>query len=357
MPTHHSKLLRFRGSYDLPEASTLAVRSRPIRYGRPDGDFKSRSVGLKPATIVVGLLAVLGVFAASVPAGVGAQPKAAVDAPPHLAPVVPPHLQILSSSNNSSSNKSVVLSSCFTLGGTYYCFPEQAYWSNCLDPPLGYGPGCYNTWHFSVDVVVPTAPSSLGSSSSVYLWNGLENKQCWGLASGTCTLLQPVLEYSSSGISAFAAICVGSNGGGNCNTQFNTDTGFSPSVGDTLELDIWDTSSGASCWNAEVFDTTTGHNSGGLNDQCQHNWGWQMPIATFAMEDHNINPECPSGNYPYEPSSHLPIRAQTVGNWLFFNQASINSNIVWASSADDGNCGWETTYEDPTNWEAFNMPT
>ena len=165
------------------------------------------------------------------------------------------------------------------------------------------------------------------------------------------------MDYTDGSIHAFGAICIGSNGGGNCNTLFLVDSGFYASVGNTLELDVWDTSSGADCWNVEVFDLTTGQSSGGLNDNCQYDWGWNMPIAIFAMEDHDISPECQSSYYPYEPSSKLPVQAETVGNWFYFGKASLNPNIVWSTDATDQNCGWETTYEDPQDWEAFNMPT
>jgi hypothetical protein len=340
--------------------TALILRVRAHRSKAIEPGFRARSSALKARAIVVALMAVLGALVTSVFAGIATQPTALRNAHPHLTPLVPPLFEFKSSSNNSSSNRSVELSSCFSLGGTYYCFPEEADWTNCFDLGMGAtGPGCYDTWHFSVDIVVAQAPSSLGPSSSVYLWNGLENEQCWGLISGTCTLIQPVLEYYDGGISAFAAICVGKNGGGNCATYWNTDAGFTPSVGNTLELDIWDTSSGAHCWNVEVFDLTTGQSSGGLNDQCQNNWGWNMPIATFAMEDHNINPECPSGNYPYEPSSDLPlpVKSSDPGNWFYFTHPSLNSNILWSDDNPDFNCGWEATAEEPQDWEAFDMPS
>jgi hypothetical protein len=303
----------------------------------------------------VGLVAILGVLATATSAGITANPTAVRSAHLALAPFIPAPWELRSPSNNSSSSNPKSSTGCFTYNGVYYCFPEEADWSNC---PFD-GLDCYNTWHFSVDVVVPQAPSDY-SSSSVGLWIGLENKQCWGLASGNCVLLQTVLDYSDDAISAFGEICINANGGDNCNTLSLFDVGTAVFPGDTLELDIWDTSSGADCWNVEAFDLTTGFNSGGLNDKCQYNWGWQMPIATFAMEDHDVPGECQSSYYPYEPSSKLPlpIKSPVTGNWFLFNHASLNPNIVGEDDNVDLNClGWESTYEEPQYWEAFNMPS
>ncbi len=331
----------------------MLVRVCTVRLGR---GHRAGAGWLKALAVGLGLFATFGAVPVSVSGGIASQSLEPQNSHPLSSPNFPPRVHFGLTSNNSSLNRSEEFSSCSTYVGIYYCFPEQAYWSNCFPDGLY----CYDTWHLSVDVVVAQAPTGLGASSSVSLWSGLENEQCWGLISGNCVLLQPILEYYDGGILAFAGICIGSNGGGDCDTQWSYDTGFYPSEGNTLEFDIWDTSAGADCLNAEVFDLTTGQSSGGLNDNCQNNWGWHMPIATFAMEDHNIDPECPSSDYPYEPSSDLPlpVKSSDPGDWFYFSDASLNPNIVGESDYIDGNClAWEATYEEPQDWEAFNMPS